>query len=56
MIVRLAVMPAFGSLLTDEEIRAMVVCIRETAGKAKAAGARLVPAAAGTSPSAGRSK
>ena len=31
-------MPAFGSLLTDQEIRAMVVYIRETAGKAKAAG------------------
>ena len=32
-------MPAFGTLLNDEEIRAMVVYIRETAGKAKAAGA-----------------
>jgi glucose/arabinose dehydrogenase len=32
-------MPAFGGLLSDEEIRAMVVYIRETAGKAKAAGA-----------------
>jgi len=32
-------MPAFSNLLTDEEIRAMVVYIRETAGKAKAAGA-----------------
>ncbi|HEV3486930.1 MAG TPA: PQQ-dependent sugar dehydrogenase, partial [Vicinamibacterales bacterium] len=31
-------MPAFGSILTDQEIRAMVVYIRETAGKAKAAG------------------
>jgi len=28
-------MPAFGGLLSDEEIRAMVVFIRETAGKAK---------------------
>ena len=32
-------MPAFGGLLSDEEIRAMVVYIRETAGKAKTAGA-----------------
>src|SRR5918993_536174 len=32
-------MPAFGGLLNDEEIRAMVVYIRETAGKAKASGA-----------------
>ena len=32
-------MPAFGTLLNDEDIRAMVVYIRETAGKAKAAGA-----------------
>ena len=32
-------MPAFGTMLNDEEIRAMVVYIRETAGKAKAAGA-----------------
>ena len=30
-------MPAFGTLLTDEEIRAMVVYIRETAGRAKTA-------------------
>jgi glucose/arabinose dehydrogenase len=39
-------MPAFGSLLTDEEIRAMVVYIRETAGKAKAAGANYAAPAA----------
>ncbi len=32
-------MPAFGGLLNDEDIRAMVVYIRETAGKARAAGA-----------------
>lgn len=32
-------MPAFGSMLSDEEVRAMVVYIRETAGKARAAGA-----------------
>ena len=32
-------MPAFGTLLSDEDIRAMIVYIRETAGKAKAAGA-----------------
>jgi aldose sugar dehydrogenase len=31
-------MPAFGGLLTDEEIRGLVVYIRETSGKARAAG------------------
>jgi len=31
-------MPPFGSLLTEQEIRAMVVFIRETNGKAKASG------------------
>ncbi len=31
-------MPAFGTLLSDEDVRAMVVYIRETAGKAKTAG------------------
>src|SRR5918999_2645677 len=39
-------MPAFASLLTDQEIRAMVVYIRETAGKAKAAGAAYAAPAA----------
>ena len=39
-------MPAFGSLLTDQEIRAMVVYIRETAGKAKTAGATYASPAA----------
>ncbi len=31
-------MPAFGGLLSDEDVRAMVVYIRETAGKARTAG------------------
>ena len=39
-------MPAFGGLLNDEEIRAMVVYIRETAGKAKSAGATFAAPAA----------
>ena len=39
-------MPAFSSMLTDEDIRAMVVYIRETAGKAKAAGANYAAPAA----------
>jgi glucose/arabinose dehydrogenase len=39
-------MPAFSSLLTDEEIRAMVVYIRETAGKARTAGATFAAPAA----------
>jgi len=39
-------MPAFGAMLNDQEIRAMVVYIRETAGKAKTAGATFAAPAA----------
>ncbi len=39
-------MPAFGAMLNDQEIRAMVVYIRETAGKARTAGATYATPAA----------
>ncbi len=39
-------MPAFGAMLNDQEIRAMVVYIRETAGKARTAGATYAAPAA----------